>query len=73
MNATATKTFHSLAPIGFAGLEHSEVLATPRGRKFVWLRAVGEEAVEVELPSAFEDKVRLFDRFANVMPISVQS
>lgn len=63
-------TFYSLAPLGFPGLEHTHVAVTPKGRKFIWLRAVGEEAVEVELPKAFEDKVRLFARFANVLPIA---
>lgn len=58
--------FYSLAPIGFPGLEHTEVEITPKGRKFIWLRAIGEQSVEIELPKAFEAKVKLFERFANI-------
>ena len=59
-----TEGFHSLAALGFDGLEHTLPATSGNGRAFVWLRAVGEEAVHVELPRQFESKVKLFTRFA---------
>lgn len=61
-----TTGFHSMAAIGFPTLEHTPAAKTPKGRMFIWLRAVGEGAVHVELPKQFEDKVKLFDLFAKV-------
>ena len=63
---TPAGDFYSLAAIGFPGLEHTEVETTPKGRQFIWLRAIGEEAVEVELPKSFEAKAKLFERFADI-------
>lgn len=65
-----TEDFHSLAALGFDGLEHTLPSTSSKGRKFMWLRAVGEQAVLVELPRAFEDKVKMFSRFAAALPAS---